>query len=88
MVIPTPCHCCGWLKIWNSSPRLCWRRPMLTVVSFPVLFLGTVAGFIASAPSGRTARLPARAKAEPGQFWADVTKGIRIYTRTPAACAG
>ncbi len=30
-----------------------------------------------------TARLPARAKAEPGHFWADVTKGIRIYTRTP-----
>ncbi len=30
-----------------------------------------------------TARLPGRTAAEPGHFWADVTKGVRIYTRTP-----
>lgn len=56
---------------------------LLTIVSFPLLFLGTVAGFIASALLVMTAQLPARARAEPGRFWADVTKGIRIYTRTP-----
>ena len=64
-----------------ASPML--AAALLTVVSFPVLFLGTVAGFIASAALVVTARLPARAKAERGHFWADVTKGIRIYTRTP-----
>ncbi len=64
-----------------ASPIL--AAALLTVVSFPVLFLGTVAGFLASAALVVTARLPGRAKAEPGHFWADVTKGIRIYTRTP-----
>jgi MFS family permease len=56
---------------------------LLTVVSFPVLFLGTVVGFIASALLVVTARLPDRARGEPGHFWADVTKGVRIYTATP-----
>jgi len=56
---------------------------LLTVVSFPVLFAGTVAGFVASAMLVMTARLPDRVHAEGGRFWADVTKGIRIYTRTP-----
>lgn len=64
-----------------ASPML--AALLLTVVSFPVLFAGTVAGFLASALLVVTARLPARAAAEPGHFWADVTKGIRIYTRTP-----
>lgn len=64
-----------------ASPML--AAALLTVVSFPVLFLGTVVGFLASAALVVTARLPARAKAESGHFWADVTKGIRIYTRTP-----
>ena len=40
-------------------------------------------GFVASALLVVTARLPDRARAEHGHFWADVTKGIRIYTRTP-----
>jgi MFS family permease len=56
---------------------------LLTVVSFPVLFLGTVVGFIVSALLVVTARLPDRARSEPGHFWADVTKGVRIYTATP-----
>ncbi|OZA10601.1 MAG: MFS transporter, partial [Rhodobacterales bacterium 17-64-5] len=56
---------------------------LLTVVSFPVLFAGTVVGFIASALLVMTARLPNRAQTEDTHFWADVTKGIRIYTRTP-----
>jgi MFS family permease len=64
-----------------ASPML--AALLLTVVSFPVLFLGTVAGFVASALLVVTARLPSRVAVEPGRFWADVTKGIRIYTRTP-----
>jgi MFS family permease len=64
-----------------ASPML--AALLLTVVSFPVLFAGTVVGFVASALLVVTARLPTRAETEPGHFWADVTKGIRIYTRTP-----
>ncbi len=56
---------------------------LLTVVSFPVLFAGTVVGFVASALLVMTARLPDRVRGENSHFWADVTKGIRIYTRTP-----
>jgi len=56
---------------------------LLTVVSFPVLFAGTVVGFVASALLVVTARLPVRLRSENNHFWADVTKGIRIYTRTP-----
>jgi len=56
---------------------------LLTVVSFPVLFAGTVVGFVASALLVVTARLPDRVRRENSPFWADVTKGIRIYTRTP-----
>ena len=56
---------------------------LLTVGSFPVLFAGTVAGFVASAVLVLTARLPDRVRGEGGSFWADVTKGIRIYTATP-----
>ena len=56
---------------------------LLTVVGFPVLFAGTVVGFVASALLVMTARLPDRARAEDSHFWADVTKGVRIYTATP-----
>lgn len=56
---------------------------LLTVVSFPVLFVGTVVGFAVSALLVGTARLPVRAKAERGAFWQDVTKGLRICARTP-----
>jgi MFS family permease len=64
-----------------ASPIL--AAALLTVVSFPVLFVGTVAGFVGSALLVVTARLPVRARAEVGRFWADVTKGIRVYTATP-----
>ena len=64
-----------------ASPML--AALLLTVVSFHLLFAGTVLGFVLSALLVLTAHLPARALAEAGQFWADVTKGIRIYTRTP-----
>lgn len=64
-----------------ASPIL--AAALLSVLSFPVLFAGTVAGFLGSALLVVTARLPARGKTEHGHFWADVTKGLRIYTRTP-----
>lgn len=56
---------------------------LLTVVSFPVLFGGTVAGFAGSALLVVTVALPARTAAAPGRFWASTTKGIRIYLATP-----
>ena len=64
-----------------ASPIL--AAALLMVVSFPVLFGGTVAGFLGSAILVVTARLPARVTGEQGHFWADVTKGVRIYTATP-----
>lgn len=64
-----------------ASPIL--AAALLTVVGFPVLFAGTVAGFIGSAVLVVTAQLPVRVKREAGHFWADVTKGVRIYIRTP-----
>lgn len=64
-----------------ASPIL--AAALLTVVGFPVLFAGTVAGFVGSALLVVTARLPARQSAGRGRFWGDVTKGIRIYTHTP-----
>lgn len=56
---------------------------LLTVVSFPVLFGGTVAGFVGSALLVLTVTLPARTLSDPGHFWAATTKGIRIYLATP-----
>ncbi len=56
---------------------------LLTVVSFPVLFAGTVVGFVLSALLVVRVTLPARIPAKAGQFWASTTKGIRIYLATP-----
>lgn len=64
-----------------ASPVL--AAALLAVVSFPLLFAGTVAGFLGSALLVATAQLPPRDKVGNGHFWSDVTKGIRIYTRTP-----
>ena len=64
-----------------ASPMI--AAALLTVVSFPLLFVGTVVGFVASALLVMTAGLPVRVRSENSHFWADVTKGIRIYTRTP-----
>lgn len=64
-----------------ASPVL--AAALLTVVGFPVLFAGTVVGFIGSALLVATARLPARARSAPGAFREDVTKGLRIYVATP-----
>jgi len=63
------------------SPML--AAALLAIVSFPVLFGGTVAGFVGSALLVVTVVLPAQSASEPGQFWASTTKGIRIYLSTP-----
>ena len=56
---------------------------LLSLVSFPVLFLGTVMGFAASAILVATTDLPRQNRAVENDFWRDVTKGIHIYARTP-----
>lgn len=56
---------------------------LLTVVSFPVLFGGTVAGFVASALLVVSTRLPARAAAPEEAFGTAALKGLRIYLATP-----
>ncbi len=63
------------------SPML--AAALLTLVSFPVLFGGTVLGFVASALLVATVALPARAVGDPQAFWASMTKGVRIYLATP-----
>ena len=63
------------------SPML--AAALLTVVSFPVLFGGTVLGFVGSALLVATVALPARAPTPSGHFWASATKGVRIYLATP-----
>ena len=63
------------------SPML--AAALLTVVAFPALFCGTVAGFVVSALLVATVALPVRAVGAPQAFWAGVTKGARIYLATP-----
>lgn len=63
------------------SPML--AAALLTLVSFPVLFGGTVAGFAGSALLVVSVALPSRTLSEPGRFWASTTKGLRLYLATP-----
>ncbi|MBK6466961.1 MAG: MFS transporter [Rhodobacter sp.] len=63
------------------SPML--AAALLTVVSFPVLFGGTVIGFLASAGLVLTVTLPAPRPAQPRGIWDRTTRGIRIYLATP-----
>ncbi len=63
------------------SPML--AAALLTVVSFPVLFAGTVAGFVASALLVVSVSLPARGQSTVEPFWTTATKGLRIYLATP-----
>jgi MFS family permease len=64
-----------------ASPLI--AAALLTVVSFPVLFGGTVVGFAASALLVAVTALPPRARGEPQGFRSAVTKGVRIYLATP-----
>lgn len=63
------------------SPML--AAALLTVVSFPVLFGGTVAGFVSSALLVMTVTLPNHAPSVPRGIWDRTTRGIRIYLATP-----
>ncbi len=56
---------------------------LLTVVSFPVLFGGTVMGFLASAALVLTATLPSPKPALRRGILDRTTRGIRIYLATP-----
>jgi H+ antiporter protein len=63
------------------SPML--AAVLLTVVSFPVLFGGTVIGFLASAALVLTVALPSPRPQKPRGIWERTTRGIRIYLATP-----
>lgn len=63
------------------SPLL--AAALLTLVSFPVLFAGTIVGFVASALLVVSTRLPARATAPEEAFRTSVLKGLQIYLATP-----
>ncbi|MCB1343542.1 MAG: MFS transporter [Pseudooceanicola sp.] len=63
------------------SPML--AAALLTVVSFPVLFLGTVAGFLGSALMVLRAPLPPRAPVPQRGIWDRTTRGLRLYLGTP-----
>lgn len=63
------------------SPML--AAALLTVVSFPVLFGGTVIGFLASAALVMTVTLPSPQPTQPRSVWDRTTRGIRIYLATP-----
>jgi predicted MFS family arabinose efflux permease len=56
---------------------------LLTVVSFPVLFGGTVIGFVASAALVLTVTLPSPAPTAARGIWDRTTRGIRLYLATP-----
>ncbi len=63
------------------SPML--AAALLAVVSFPVLFGGTVIGFLASAALVLTVALPSPKPSAPRGIWDRTTRGIRIYLATP-----
>ncbi|MFN0115241.1 MAG: MFS transporter [Paracoccaceae bacterium] len=64
-----------------ASPLL--AAALLSVVGFPVLFAGTVAGFAASALLVGTADVPPRPEGPGERFLAAASAGVRIYLRTP-----
>ena len=63
------------------SPML--AAALLTMVSFPVLFGGTVIGFVASALLVLSVTLPWPKPAEERDVWTRITRGTRIYLATP-----
>jgi len=63
------------------SPML--AAALLTVVSFPLLFGGTVIGFVASAMLVMTVTLPSPKPGAARGVWNRTTQGIRIYLATP-----
>ena len=56
---------------------------LLTVISYHSLFVGTVVGFVGSALLVLTATLPAHHVSSPTPFWERLTRGARVFWRTP-----
>ena len=56
---------------------------LLTVVSFNVLFVGTVIGFLVSAAMVMSVTLPTPIPATPRGIYERTTRGLRIYLATP-----
>ncbi|AHD11451.1 MFS transporter [Phaeobacter gallaeciensis] len=63
------------------SPML--AATLLTIVSFPVLFGGTVIGFLASALLVVSVPIPSPQPSTPRGIWDRTTRGIRLYFATP-----
>lgn len=63
------------------SPML--AAALLTIISFPVLFVGTLVGFLCSALMIVTVTLPAPRPTQKRGIWDRTTRGIRIYLATP-----
>ena len=63
------------------SPML--AAALLSVVSFPALFGGTVLGFLASATLVVSVVLPSPKPTAPRGIWDRTTRGIRLYLATP-----
>ncbi|TFC70150.1 MFS transporter [Cryobacterium sp. TMS1-20-1] len=56
---------------------------LLTVISYHSLFVGTVVGFVGSALLVLTATLPTHRVATPTPFLDRLTRGVRVFWRTP-----
>ncbi len=63
------------------SPAL--AAALLTAISFPSLFAGTVIGFLASAALVVSVALPSPKPTQPRGIYDRTTRGIRIYLATP-----
>lgn len=64
-----------------ASPLI--AAALLTVVSFNSLFIGTIVGFIGAALLVFSVTLPRPQNAAHGGFFDRMTKGVRIYLKTP-----
>ncbi|UYQ72264.1 MFS transporter [Pelagibacterium flavum] len=64
-----------------ASPLI--AAALLAVVSFNSLFIGTVLGFIGAALLVFSVALPYPQNPAPGNFYDRMTKGVRIYLKTP-----
>ncbi|MDJ1017624.1 MAG: MFS transporter [Paracoccaceae bacterium] len=64
-----------------ASPTL--AALLLAIVGYSSLFLGTVAGFIASALFVLSVALPSPKPSEPRGVYDQITRGLRIYLATP-----
>ncbi len=56
---------------------------LLTVISYYSLFVGTLVGFVGSALLVLSATLPAHRASVPAPFWERLTRGVRVFGRTP-----